>query len=143
MSKMLSRLFPCPIRGKQTSSSKKAHESMANEKSPPNPYPNPELKRPWKPQPSPEQWATSFWALLHCSSCSLSFLSNKSYFLYRLWPINQLPYKPVLWPVKARTLNTGPQHFKPACNMGTTSSTVHHSAMMPQGFLCSPLCFPT
>jgi hypothetical protein len=22
----------------------------------------------------------------------------------------------VLWPVKARTLNTGPQHFTPACN---------------------------
>jgi hypothetical protein len=46
MSKMLSRLYyPHPqIRSKQTSSSKKAHESMANEKSPLNPYQNPELK---------------------------------------------------------------------------------------------------
>jgi hypothetical protein len=32
--------------GKQTSSSKKARESTANEENPPNPYPNPELKRP-------------------------------------------------------------------------------------------------
>jgi hypothetical protein len=35
---------PSPMRGKQTSSSKRAHESTANEKSPPNPYPNSELK---------------------------------------------------------------------------------------------------
>jgi hypothetical protein len=32
-----------PIRGKQTSSSKKAHKSTANKDSPPNTYPNPEL----------------------------------------------------------------------------------------------------
>jgi hypothetical protein len=38
MSKMLSRLFPSPNKGeKQTSSPKKAHKSMANEKNPPNP----------------------------------------------------------------------------------------------------------
>jgi hypothetical protein len=37
---------PPPIRSKLTSSSKKALESMAKEKSPPNPYPNPELKHP-------------------------------------------------------------------------------------------------
>jgi hypothetical protein len=45
--KMLSKLFP-PVRGKQTSSSKRAHacESMASDKNPPNPYPNPELKHP-------------------------------------------------------------------------------------------------
>jgi hypothetical protein len=38
MSKMLSRLFPLPNKGaSQTSSPEKAGESMANEKSPPNP----------------------------------------------------------------------------------------------------------
>jgi hypothetical protein len=37
-----------------------------------------------KAQSSPEQGATGFQALLHCSSCGLSFLSNKSYFMY--WP---------------------------------------------------------
>jgi hypothetical protein len=35
-----------PIRGKQNSSSKRAHNSIANEKNPPNPYPNQELKCP-------------------------------------------------------------------------------------------------
>jgi hypothetical protein len=43
MSKMLSRLFPSPNKGaNQTSPPEKAHESMANEKNPPNP----ELERP-------------------------------------------------------------------------------------------------
>jgi hypothetical protein len=38
MSKMLSRLFPSPNKGEnQTNSPEKAHESMANEKNPPNP----------------------------------------------------------------------------------------------------------
>jgi hypothetical protein len=47
--RMLSRLFPL-IRGKQTSSSKRARacESETNGKNPPNPYPNPELKCPQK-----------------------------------------------------------------------------------------------
>jgi hypothetical protein len=70
---MLSRLFP-PIRGKQTSSSKRACtcKSMANGKNPPNPYPNPELKHPLK---SPSLH-------LNCSApaAALSF-SNKSYFV--------------------------------------------------------------
>jgi hypothetical protein len=45
--RMLSRLFFL-MRGKQTSSLKRAHvcKSMTNGKNPPNPYPNPELKRP-------------------------------------------------------------------------------------------------
>jgi hypothetical protein len=59
MSKMLKIVSPPPIRDKQTSSSRKGHESMTNEKNPPNP----ELKSPQKPQPLPEQRATSFWAL--------------------------------------------------------------------------------
>jgi hypothetical protein len=40
--KMLSRLFPSNKGANQTSTPEKAHESMANEKNPPNP----ELKRP-------------------------------------------------------------------------------------------------
>jgi hypothetical protein len=73
------------IRGKQTSSSKRVHvhKSMANRKNSPNQYPNPELKCHKKPQPSPEQGINGFWALLQCSSCSLSFLFNKSCFVYQ------------------------------------------------------------
>jgi hypothetical protein len=101
MSNMLLILFPSPSKGaNQTSSPEKAHESMANEKNPPNS----ELECPQKTQPSPEQRATGFRALLHFSSCSLSFLSNKSYFIHQLWLIIQLPHKSVPWPVKARTL---------------------------------------
>jgi hypothetical protein len=100
---------PPPLRGKQTSSSKKVRESMANEKSPPHPYPNPELKRPRKPQPSPEQGATGFRAPLHSSSLAFPFslinpTSNASFGSQ----VNQVPHKPVLWPVKASTLNTDP-----------------------------------
>jgi hypothetical protein len=103
MSKILSRLFPPPNKGaNQNSSPEKARESMTNEKN----QPNPELKRPKKPQPSPGQRATGFRAPLQFPNCSLSFLSNKSYFIHRLWLIIQLPHKPVLWPVKARTLDT-------------------------------------
>jgi hypothetical protein len=109
---MISRLFPPPIRGKQTSSSKKACRSTANEKSPSNPYPNPEFKH----QPSPEQRATGFRAPLQFSSCSLSFLSNKSYFIHWPWLVIQLTHESVLWPVKARTLCTVPQHFTLTCN---------------------------
>jgi hypothetical protein len=45
INKILSRL-PTFKKGKQTSSSKKACKSSANEKSPPNPSPNQELKHP-------------------------------------------------------------------------------------------------
>jgi hypothetical protein len=31
--------------------------------------------------------------------------------------VNQLPHDPILWPVKARTLNTNPQYFTSACNI--------------------------
>jgi hypothetical protein len=47
--------------------------------------PNPRLKCPLKPQPLPEQGVTNFWALLQYPGCSLSFLCNKSYFVYWLW----------------------------------------------------------
>jgi hypothetical protein len=91
---------------------RKPEKSMANEKPPPHPR----VKTSIKPQPSPEQQVTSFWALLHFSSCSLSFLANKSHFIHRLWLIIQLLHEPVPWPVKARTLGASLQHFKPAHN---------------------------
>jgi hypothetical protein len=112
----LSRLFPSPNKGaNQTSSPEKASESMANEKNPPKA----ELKHTQKPQPSPQQRATGFRAPLHFSTCSLSFLSNKSYFIQRIWLIIQLPREPVPWPVKARTLNTGCHISTPAYNIWT------------------------
>jgi hypothetical protein len=101
-----------PIRGKQTGSSKGAH---ANTCPIGETYLTDTLTQSQsilkKPQPSSKQRATGFRAPLHCSSCSLSFLSNNSYFIYWLWLIIQLPHEPVLWPVKARTLDTGLQHF--------------------------------
>jgi hypothetical protein len=74
----------------------------------------------WLPAPLPirkdqikktlckQQRATDSPGSLSISKGSFSFLSNKSYFV--CWPccpqVSLLPHKPILWPVKTRTLNT-------------------------------------
>jgi hypothetical protein len=50
---------------------------------------------------------------LYSTALAVAFcFSNKFYFVCWLvsW-VNQLPHKPILWPMKARTLNTSPLHF--------------------------------
>jgi hypothetical protein len=100
INRMLSKLFP-PVRGKQTSSSKRAHVRESNEKNLPNPYPNPESIKSPSLHPNREPPVSR----LHCTALAAAFsFSNKSYFV--CWP-----HKPIFWPMKARTFDTGPQHF--------------------------------
>jgi hypothetical protein len=91
---------------------RKPLKCKANEKTP-----QPRVKTSTKTPAFTWQKVISFRAPRQYLSCSLSFLSNKSYFLYWLWLISQLPHEPVLWSVKARTLDTVLQHLSPACNI--------------------------
>jgi hypothetical protein len=55
-----------------------------------------------------QQWVTGFWTPLRCSSCTLSFLSNKFYMhadFVILW-VSLQAHWPILWLVNARTYDT-------------------------------------
>jgi hypothetical protein len=78
-----------------------------------------------KPQHSPEQGDTSFQVMLYCSSHSLSFPSNKSYFVYQPCLTSQSAASQAR--DLARTLNTSPQHFIPACNISGNRMKGHLS----------------
>jgi hypothetical protein len=118
INKMLSRLFPL-IRGKKNSSSKRAQVQIHSQwKKPKQPISESRVKASTR-SPSLHLSREPLVSGLHCTAAAVAFpfsLINPTLCTGLVSRVNQLPHEPVLWPVKARALDTGPQHFTLACN---------------------------